>query len=207
MSFVLNLGGVLEVVLALDVRIGPDRLHRQTERGVVAGSDLAVLREVVAVRIAPGAGVALELQRVVAGREAGRLAGHVPAEAGLERRAAGAEQVVRHAEARRDVEPARQTSHLVEGALRREAAGADVLILDLTDEPLEADAHVQGHAVDRPGILHEHPEVGVQVLVRADRRVVDADRVGDAVAIELDEVAVDVVLEDVVTEGPVDSRS
>ena len=110
-----------------------------------------------------------------------------------------------HAEARRNVEPARQTSHLAEAALRREAAGADVLILDLTDEPLEADAHVQGHAVDRPGVLHEHPEVGVQVLVRADRRVVDADRVGDAVAIELDEVAVDVVLEDVVTEGPVET--
>ena len=46
------------------------------------------------------------------------------------------------------------------------------------------------------------PRLPFRYSFAADRRVVDADRVRHAVAIELHEVAVDVVLEHVVAEAP-----
>jgi hypothetical protein len=202
-ELVLDRHGVLEVVFPLDVRIGPQRLHRQAKRRVVARPDLAVLRDVVAVGVAPGPGIVLELQRVVAGRETGGLARHVAAERRLQRGLGVAEQVVGHAEPWGDVEPAGHAGHLRERALRREAASAHGLVLDLRGEALEPRAHVQRHAIQRPGILDEHADVAVEVLVPPHRRVVDADLVGHAVAIELHQITVDVVLQHVVAERPV----
>ena len=110
------------------------------------------------------------------------------------------------AEARRDVEPARHAGDPVElRAPARSAPAADLLLRDLTVEVLEPHAHVQGRRLMRPRILREDAEVGVQALVRLDRRVVDAHGVGPAVAIELHEVAVDVAASDVVAESPLDA--
>ena len=84
-------------------------------------------------------------------------------------------------------------------------SGAGRLVPDLRDKLLEARAHVDGRPLQRPRILHEHPEVAIEVLVRPHRRVVDAHRVGHTIAIELHQVAVDVVLDLVVAERPVEA--
>ena len=117
----------------------------------------------------------VERQRVVLGRELRRPRLVVAVEAGLERRLGVAEQVVDDAEARREVLPRRHRDG-VELALADAPAGAGLLLGDFVRQVLPAQAGVDGQAVQRPGVLDEDADVGVQLLLVAQRRVVDRDR-------------------------------
>src|SRR5439155_23385053 len=107
---VLNPEAVLEIVLAGDVGIRTAQQDRQAERAVVGRTDFAVLREVVAVQIVPGACVRLQLQRIVALSKTKRLTGHVLVDGAFDGRPSVPERIVGHAEPWRDVEPARHAA-------------------------------------------------------------------------------------------------
>ena len=155
--------------------------YRLAEADVVADrGDLVVLRDVVAVQVGPAAHVALRRERVVALREAERLAGHVLVDARLECGPGVAEQVVGDAEARRPVGPARHAGDRLEAARPDEPAGRSGLVGDLPVEVLEADAVVDRQPLDAPGVLREDAEVGVEIFLRLARRVVNAHAIRHA---------------------------
>ena len=105
-------------------------------------------------------------------------------------RAPGAQHVVGDRQARHDVVPDDDARPRLEAALADELAGRRRLRVDAADQPLEAGAGVDRQALrDRPRILDEERQLEL-VEAGPDRRVVDEHRVGDAVAVAGDEVAV-----------------
>ena len=114
-------------------------------------------------------------QRVVLGGELRRPRLVVAVEAGLERRLRVAEQVVDDADARREVLPRRHRDR-VEVALADEPADARLLLGHLVRQVLPAQPGVDGQPVQRPRVLDEEADVGVELLLVAQRRVVDRDR-------------------------------
>ena len=197
---------VLEIVFALDVRIRPPLQQRLAERDVVARADFVVFGEIVAVQIAPGPRVRLQLQRVVALCEAKRLARHVLVECRFDRRGGVAEWIVGESQPRRDVSPIRHPAGLGERACRDEPAGGQILLRNLAIEVVEADAEVQRDVLQRPRVLRVQAEVRVQMLVRLDWCVVDAHGIRYAVPIQLHNIGVDVAIDDVVAESPLEAR-
>ena len=131
--------------------------------------------DVVAVGVGPGQAERGQRQRVVLGGELRGPRLVVAVEAGLERRLRVAEQVVDHAEARREVLPGRHRD-LVEVALADEPADARLLLGHLVRQVLPAQAGVDGQPVQRPRVLDEDADVGVELLLVAQRGVVDRDR-------------------------------
>ena len=176
--------------------------RRGAEIDVVARPDFVLLGDVVAVRIAPVASVALQRRGVVAKREVGRVVLVVAVHAELERGPGIARQVVHGAEPGREVEPFRQLRHLGKLAEADEAARFDRLGLDRHAEVLEPDPGVQRQTTELPGILHVEPEVRIQVLAGMRRRVVDDDRIRCAGAVALDEVGVGIKVAPVRTVTP-----
>ena len=102
-------------------------------------------------------------------------------------------EIVRGAEARRDVVPVGDVGDGVEVARRHEPAGRHVLLRDRRVEVIEPHAGAERQAPGRPRVLEEQAEVGVHVRAAVDRRVERIDRERPAVLIQLVRVGVDVV--------------
>src|SRR5207244_7397797 len=109
-------------------------------------------------------------ERIELAREADRLARDVAAQARFDRGLAVAEDVVRDADARSEILPARKVGLLVEMTRRHERACGKVLRLQLRVEIVEAQAEIECELVHRPLILRKDAEVRVQPLPRVARR-------------------------------------
>ena len=176
----LDAEGGFDVVLASQVRIGGSA-SRDAEVRVAARPDLAVLRDVIAVQVAPVAGVGHRGERVVALGPAASPRQHVLADAPLERGLRVAEEVVDDGDTRRDVVPPGLVRCVISAECGGEAAGGAAAALALRIEHVEADARAHGQPVDRPRVLGVETEVVVDVLVVRRRRVVHRHRVRHAV--------------------------
>ena len=160
-----------------DAEVGPQLREVDFAPGGQIGAAPHALRDVVAVDVGPAQRIAIEREWVVLGRELRRPRLVVAVEAGLERRLRVAEQVVDDADARREVLPCRHRNR-IEVALADPPAGARLLLGDLVRQVLPAQPGVDGQSVQRPRVLDEEADVGVQLLLVAQRRVVDRHRDG-----------------------------
>ena len=162
---------------------GGDRLQLGERRARVAGGRAERAVEPVALVVLPAAGV--EVARVVVD-----VRGVVPPPRELQRRRRVAEQVVGHAEARRDVGPLRHVLLLRERPVPvGEPPQRGRRLLDVRAERLPPQAEVQRQPVDRPGVLHVGPDVAERHP--EERRVVgDPHRGRHAVAVLLPQGAV-----------------
>ena len=181
------------LVRPLDVGIGVLVAADAEGGGVLRIAQLVLLRDVVAVQVVPRVAVGREDHRVVGLGEARALRLHVEADVALDRRAALAGEIVRGAEARRDVVPVGDVGDGVEVARRHEPSGRHVLLRNRRVEVIEPEAGAERQALGRPRVLNEQAEVGVHVRAAVDRRVERIDRERPAVLVELIGVGVDVV--------------
>ena len=175
----LNHRAVLPVVAARQRRIGPagDLAEVGRARANLGGLNVAggVEDSAVARDVVPGDGLGRLGHAVERLGKAGGLRRDVLADVGLERRLAGAEQIVSDRKAGRPVVPVGNIRN------RREVARADPrrrgrrLGRHRGVEMLEARPVVQRHPLHRPGVLCIAAEVAVDALDRRGRRVVDHD--------------------------------
>ncbi len=132
------------------------------------------LRVAVAVEVGPGHRLGGQEERVLRLREADRARLHVLAEARLEGGLLVAEQVVHDADARRDALPGRHVDRAERAGLN-EATGGRHFFRNTVREEFPARAVVDREALQRPRVLREDTEVGLQLVRVVHRRVQDGD--------------------------------
>ena len=166
----------------------PERSHLVDLRDAIAVGRKGGARRVVGagheVGVEPGAVRVVDrrVEGVHGARESHGRRRHVPAERRLQRGLAVAEEIVRNAEPRPDVLPARHVLDRVELPWADEPAAGRFLLLDLVVQVIEAHAGVDREPLHRPGILRVQAEVGHQTLLRDIRRGTHSHRERRAVA-------------------------
>ena len=186
----LNADAVFPLVRPLDVRVGHAVQLRPGVERRLDRADLVVLRDVVAVGIGPRPAVAFLPQGVVQLREPyGRECGHVLARMPFDRRLAVAGDVIDAADPRHErILPVREVGDGSIAASRHEPPRRGGFHRDIGVEELHPQPRVDRESIEGPGVLHEEPEVVLDLFPRFHRRVVDHDRHRREVAIFLDQI-------------------